>query len=59
VRLANFEDKPSYAYDLGSMPPMRGRIFRRGTRVYVVTVQSKNAGPVLDAVLGSFTIAGG
>jgi hypothetical protein len=59
VRLVDFDGKPSYEYDLGSRPPMRGRVFRRGARLFVVTVQSKGADRVLDTVMASFTPAGG
>ena len=59
VHLVGFEGKPSYEYDLGSSPPMRGWIFRRGSRVYVVTVQSKRADRVLDTLRASLTTAGG
>jgi hypothetical protein len=54
----DFLGRPAYDYDLGGEPPMRGRIFRYGSRLYVVTVQSKGVDRVFDELMRSFTVAG-
>jgi hypothetical protein len=58
LHLDAFDDKPAYAFQAEGPSPIAGRVFRRGTRVYVVIVQSKGADRVLDAVLHSFRLAG-
>ena len=58
VQLHGFDDKPAYSFHVDGPRPTAGRIFRRGSRVYVVSVESNGAGHVLDAVLRSFTIDG-
>ncbi len=58
VHEIDFAGAPAYDYDLGGDPPMRGRIFRRANRIYVVTVQAKSAGTVLGAVMDSFVPGG-
>jgi hypothetical protein len=57
--LASFDDKPAYEFHVDGPRPITGRVFRRGTRVYVVSVQSKSAGHVLDTVLHSLKLDGG
>jgi hypothetical protein len=58
-RLVSFDDKPAYAFRVDGRRPLQGRVFRRGTRVYVVIVESAGARRVLDTLLSSFTLAGG
>ena len=58
LELVSFDDKPAYKFHVDGPHPMTGRVFRRGTRVYVVSVQSKGAGHVLDMVLHSFKLDG-
>jgi hypothetical protein len=58
VHLVAFDAKPAYAFRVSGVRPIAGRVFRRGTRVYVVIVQAQGAGPVLDAVLRSFKLDG-
>jgi hypothetical protein len=59
LELASFDDEPAYEFHVDGPRPITGRVFRRGTRVYVVSVQSKSAGHVLDTVLHSLTLDGG
>jgi hypothetical protein len=59
LELASFDDKPAYEFHVDGPRPITGRVFRRGTRVYVVSVQSKSAGHVLDTVLHSLKLDGG
>jgi hypothetical protein len=43
-------------YTLASSPPTHARLFVRGAHVYVISVQSKAAGTVLDALSRSFRL---
>ena len=58
LQLVTFGDKPAYAFHVDGPRPIAGRVFRRGNLVYVVSVQSKGAGHVLDTVLHSFKLDG-
>jgi hypothetical protein len=58
VRGVEFQGRPAFDYDVGADPLMRGRVFRYGARLYVVTVQAtKGANRVLDELMRSFKIA--
>jgi hypothetical protein len=57
VRPVTFDGRRAYDYDAAGTRPLRGRIFRRGSRVYIVTVRSAGAAPVFDALMRSFRAA--
>jgi len=59
LQLVSFDDRPAYAFHIDGSHPLVGRAFERGARVYVFTVESHGADRVLDALLSSFTPAGG
>jgi hypothetical protein len=59
IRPVTFEGNAAYDYDGVTKEPFRGRVFRYGSRVYVVTVQSTaGVGRVFDELMRSFKIAG-
>jgi hypothetical protein len=55
LRPVTFRDVPAFTFRVDGAHPVAGEVFQRGARVYVVSVQAKGAGSVLDTVLGSFT----
>jgi hypothetical protein len=57
VREVTFAGRPAFDYEGGRERPLRGRIFLRGARLYVVTVESAGAGHVFDELMRSFTPA--
>jgi hypothetical protein len=56
VRAVTFAGQPAFDYSRATSPATRARIFLRGARLYVISVQSKAAGAVLDAVAKSFRL---
>ena len=54
VRRITFEGRPAYDYQAAGSHPLRGRIFRRGSSVYIVTVRSAGTDAVFDALMRSF-----
>jgi hypothetical protein len=57
VHSVEFDGGTAYDFDLPASLPHRGRIFRHGSRVYVVTVQSEGSGYVFDELMRSFKLA--
>jgi hypothetical protein len=58
VRTVTFARQPAFDYDGSVAHPARGRLFLRGTRLYVVTVEAdQGAGAVFDELMRSFTPA--
>jgi hypothetical protein len=56
LRQITFAGGPAYDYDGVTKEPFRGRVFRYGSRVYVVTVQAKGADRVFDELMRSFSV---
>jgi hypothetical protein len=57
VRAVTFAGQSAFDFEGAGGRPVRGRIFLRGARLYVVTVESDGADKVLDELMRSFTPA--
>jgi hypothetical protein len=57
VRAVTFAGQPAFDFEGAGGRTVRGRIFLRGARLYVVTVESDGADKVFDELMRSFTPA--
>jgi hypothetical protein len=56
VRTVTFAGQPAFDFDGAGRRPVRGRLFLRDARLYVVTVEAEGADAVFDELMRSFTL---
>ncbi len=57
VRAVVVAGRSAIDYDLNASPPIHASVFLDGQHLYVISVQAKSAGPVLDALTKSLRLS--